>query len=390
MNALKNRPSVGDIIVILNGEKKFVSGSDCTKSFIDSQDCIGVVYNVQGNLVRYVGGKNNQGKKWSCVADYEITKIPSADASCTVTLVGQNVGTFSYKKSTGTIEEFATQLNTWLKASDNATAKKFEAYTRNGHSYLQMSTYDTYESTVSISGCTLSKLIGTELAQYDITWSLNQYGYQSPYNGMCRDRLGVWERTSGISDGNTNPTTVIDPSVRLFQTFPCSPKYFDSSLGVKLQAEFKSYDDYLDACMLRERELDKGVMKYRDGKYYTSLLTDKTVLINGVETKAYTAANWANDYDSGVEGYGSGTFWLPSMYELALLMMDIKNDMSDPVNVALAKNSDWSQINPGSPRWCSLRCGGHSAWYFNRSGFTYPWDCFYHSFTVSVVSAFEI
>lgn len=390
MNALKNRPSVGDIVVILNGEKKFVSGSDCTKSFIDSQDCIGVVYNVQGNLVRYVGGNNTQGKQWSCVADYEITKIPTEDTSCVVTLVGTNVGTFSYKKNTGTIEEFATQLDAWLKSSDNEKAKKFEAYTRNGHSYLQMSTYNEYESTVTISGCTLNKLVGSELAQYDITWSLNQYGYRSGFNGMCRDRLGVWERTSGINDSNANPTSVIDPSVSLFQTFPCSPKYFDSSFGVKLRAEFKTYDDYLDACMLRERELDKGVMKYRDGKYFTSLLLDKTVLINGTEKKAYTAANFANDFDTGVEGYGAGTFWLPSMYELALLMKDIKNDMTDPVNVALAKRTAWTKINPGSRRWSSLRCNGNNAWYCNHNGLANTWRYFYASFAVSFVSAFEL
>ena len=62
-NILKDRPSVGDIVVILNGKKKFVSGTECTSDFINSLDAVGVVYSVQGNLVRIVGGSNTTGKQ---------------------------------------------------------------------------------------------------------------------------------------------------------------------------------------------------------------------------------------------------------------------------------------------------------------------------------------
>ena len=77
MNTIKKIPEVGDIFIIVDGKKRFVSGSDCTKEFIDSQQAVGVVYNVQGKTFYVVGGVNNVSKKWSQACDFEITAIPS-------------------------------------------------------------------------------------------------------------------------------------------------------------------------------------------------------------------------------------------------------------------------------------------------------------------------
>jgi len=387
-NILKDRPSVGDIVVILNGKKKFVSGTECTSDFINSLDAVGVVYSVQGNLVRIVGGSNTTGKQWSCVADYEITAIPASSGDYTVTLNGVSQGDFTYTKDSGTIEEFTTQLNTWLAAQAAGTkAKKWEAYTNDGHSYLQMKTFDEYESTVSIASTTLVKLIGSELADYTVSYTLNAVKQQSVYNGMCRDRLEKWARNN--SDANCNPTAVMDGVTQLFVTFPCSFAYYNGEKGTGLRAHFATYEDYLDACMARLFELNKGTMQFRDGKLMTSLLNAKTVLKNGVETPAYSAADWAAKYNTGVEGFGAGAFWLPSMFELGLLMRDIKTDFTDKVNQALAKKSGWSQINPGSYRWSVSRYDSDGAWRYNDGGFTNG-SGFYGSFSVSAVSAFTL
>lgn len=387
-NILKDRPSVGDIVVILNGKKKFVSGADCTSDFINSLDAVGVVYNVQGNLVRIVGGVNTTGKQWSCVADYEITAIPGESGDYAVTLNGVSQGNFTYTKDEGTIAEFTAQLNTWLAAQAAGTkAKKWEAYTRDGHSYLQMKTYDEYESTVSIASTTLVKLIGSELAAYTNSVNLNAVKQATTYNGMCRDRLDKWARNN--DSANNNPSGVMNGTTQLFETFPCSYAYYSGAKGTGLRAHFATYDDYLDACMVRLFELNKGTMQFRDGKYMTSLLNAKTVLKNGVETPAYSAADWAAKYSANVEGFGAGAFWLPSMFELAMLMRDIKTDFSDKVNVALAKKSGWSQINPGSDRWSVSRYSSGYAWRYFGYGITYG-DYFYGSLAVSAVSAFTL
>ena len=387
-NIIKDRPSVGDIVVILNGKKKFVSGAQCTSDFINSLDAVGVVYSVQGNLVRIVGGSNTTGKQWSCVADYEITAIPSTSGDYAVTLNGVAQGNFTYTKDAGTIEEFTTQLNAWLEAQAAGTkAKKWEAYTRSGHSYLQMKTYDEYESTVTIASTTLVKLIGSELAPYTSSSTLNAVKQASTYNGMCRDRLEKWARNN--ADANCNPSGVMNGTTQLFETFPCSYAYYAGEKGTGLRAHFATYEAYLDACMCRLFELNKGTMQFRDGKMMTDLLKTKTVLKAGVETPAYSAADWAVKYNTGVEGFGAGKFWLPSMFELALLMRNIKTDYTDPVNVALAKKTGWSQINPGSARWSVSRYNSNAAWRCNYAGIT-NYDLFYYAFSVSAVSAFTL
>lgn len=390
-NTIKTRPSVGDIMIIVDGKKRFL-GEDATSEFVNTQQCVGVVYDVQGNFVRIVGGENNQSKQWSCVADYEITAIPSESGNYEVKLNNVVQGNFTYTKSAGTIAEFTTQLETWLRAQAAGTkAAKWEAYTRDGHSYLQMKTYDEYESTSTIAGTTLVKLIGTEVAAYDATTNRNEVKQSTAYNGMCRARLEDWAKENTAS--YCNPTTAMNGTTKLFETYPCSKIYYDGELGVNLRAHFATYGRYIDACMVRLRELNHGCMQYRDGKLFTDLLKDKTVLKAGVETYAYTAARYAYDYDCGVSGYGAGTFWLPSMYELGLLMRDITNGVTgaalDKVNTALAKKSGWSQIASTAYRWSSSRFSSDYAWYSYPLGIC-SGDSFYLGCTCSAVSAFTL
>jgi len=390
-NVLKKYPEVGDIVVLVGGEKRFIRGSEATTAYVDTLDCIGVVYDVQGKLVRIVGGENTTAKKWSAVADYEITAIPSASGSYEVTLNNVSQGSMTYTMSEGTIAEFTTQLETWLRTLDSsAKGYKWEAYTNGDHSYLQCYNYTEYESTVSISGCTLVKLIGSEVASYTSSTNRNQILQKATYNGMCRQRL--YEYCVNSTAANCNPTTAMDGTTKLFATFPCSKTYYDGSLGGGLRSNFATYDDYLDACMTRYRDLDVGTMQFRDGKAMCDLLKTKTVLVQGTETAAYPAVDWAVKYDSGVTGYGAGTWWLPSMYELSILMKDITKGTSaslDAVNTALGKVTGWTQISSTSYRWSCCRYGTYGSWYYSGNGFSGNGG-FYSSLAVSAVSAFTL
>lgn len=383
-NIIKTVPEIGDAVIIIDGKKRFVRGEDATSEFLNSHTCIGVVYDVQGTLVRIVGGVNNQSKQWSCVADYEITAIPNASGDYAVTLMGVNVGNFTYTKNTGTIAEFTTQLNTWLGLNTHEEATKFEAYTRGEHSYLQLSDYTAYESTISIANTTLVKLMGSEIADYTIsTGGRNHVKQFAVYNGMNRVRLE--EYVSGRStDANCNPTTRMDGITQLFTTFPVCRAYYEGELGDGLRANFATYSDYLDACMVISEDLDKGVMKFRDGKLMTSLLKDKTVLKGGTETYAYTAARYAYDYDAGVLGFRAGSWWLPSMYELSKVMR-----VAQKLNRTLSKKSGWSSISVNSIRWSVSRYSSGNAWVYSNGGITNGSD-FSYSLSVSCVSAFYL
>ena len=381
-NVIKNRPEIGDIVILVNGKERFIRGAEATTAFLNTQQCIGVVYDVQGNYVRMVGGVNTTTKQWSCVADYEITAIPANSGDYEVVLNSASIGSFTYTKSSGSIEEFTDQLNSWLVTA----APKWEAYTNDGKSYLQMKTYDSYEGTVTVAGATLVKLIGSELAAYTSVYNRNQKKQQTTYNGMCRARLEEWATNN--ADANNNPSTEMNGTTQLFATFPCSKAYYDGALGSGLRTNFASYSLYLDACMVNGRELNHGIMQYRDGKLMTSLLGTKTILKAGMPTKAYSAAEWALLYDSNVAGYGPGAWWLPSMYEFAMLMRNIGATI-DLVNIAISKKTGWTQIGKDSIRWSCCRSYSNLAWNYNGGGIT-SGSNFSVSFSCSAVSAFKI
>lgn len=379
-NVIKNRPAVGDIMLIIDGKERFTSGANATKAFIDTQNAVGVVYHVQGNNFKYVGGVNNVPKQFSCVADYEITAIPPINSVCEVVLNSVSKGSFTYTESSGTIAGFADQLNGFL----NGAAPKWEAYTNSGKSYLQMKTYDEYEGNVSITGVTLVKLIASELASYTVSIARNQVKQQTTYHGINRSRLEAWA-TDDASSSN-NPSTEMNGTTRLYATYPCSKAYYDGVLGGGLRANYATYALYLDACMVRLRELDHGIMKYRDGRVLTNLLKDKKVLKAGVLTPAYSFVDWCVNYDSGVSGYGAGVFYAPSAYEGGNLMSD---EALTLVNIALTKKTGWSQISQTAARWFCGRNSSNVAWCYDLNGLLYS-NRFYGSFSCSAVSASKI
>jgi hypothetical protein len=289
-------------------------------------------------------------------------------------------GTFTYTESSGTIAGFADQLNGFL----NGAAPKWEAYTNAGHSYLQMKTYDEYEGTVSITGVTLVKLIASELASYTISTARNQVKQIDTYHGMNRSRLEAWA-TNNAAAAN-NPSTEMNGTTQLYVIYPCSKAYYDGVLGGGLRANYATYALYLDACMVRLRELDHGIMKYRDGRVLTNLLKDKKVLKAGILTPAYSFVDWCVNYDSGVSGYGAGTFYAPSVYEGGNLMSD---EALNLVNVALTKKTGWSQIAIFATRWFCGRYSSSNAWSYDDGGMLDSYY-FYFSLSCSAVSASKI
>lgn len=367
MNTIKKIPEVGDIFIIVDGKKRFVSGSDCTTEFIDQQQAVGVVYDVNGKTFDVVAGVNDLTFPWSIACDFEITDIPSDSRSLAVKLQNVNLGNFDYVKTEGTKAEFVSQLNTWLETN----APKWEAYMENEETaILQLSDYTSAENTCTITGCTLVKRIGSELASETISGCRNQVLQRTLYNGCCRARLEEWATNN--TTVNCNPTTRMNGTTQLFVTFPCSKPYYDGELGDGLRANFATYQDYLDACMVRPFEIGIGVMQYRDGKPLADKLLNKTLLVRGVETKTYPAAIWADEFNCGVEGYGKGTFHWAGMSELSRLMRDITNGTSfplDSINISLGKRTGWSKISSTSNRRSCNRYNNNVTWHFGNVGF---------------------
>ena len=380
---IKRVPEIGDALINTPNGYRFV-GSDATSEFFGDNPIAGVVFYVRGRNGLLTPGDIGT-YKWSDVADFEITKIPDTSGTLAVTLQGVAVGDFEYTRAEGTLEEFVSQLNLWLATN----AAKWEAYMYNGKAYLQLSDYTAYSNTNTITGCTLVKLIGSELASETVSSSSNHVRQFTTYNGMCRQRLEEWATNN--TDKNCNPTTRMNGTTQLFSTFPVSKTYYDGELGDGLRENHATYQEYLDATMTLPFEMNRGIMQYRDGKRNTELLIAKRLLKRGEEVCPYTAALKASQYDSGMDGYRAGDYWLPSMHELAILMRDITTGTTkgdDVINTQL-KKAGLGAISSISNRWSSSRCSAYEAWRCNGFGITGS-HYFYYECRVAPVGAFKI
>ena len=380
---VKRVPEIGDAMINTPNGFRFV-GSDATSEFFGDNPIAGVVFYVRGRNGLLTPGDIGT-YKWSDVADFEIIKIPDASGTLAVTLQGVAVGDFEYTRTEGTLDEFASQLNTWLATN----AAKWEAYMYNGKAYLQLSDYTAYSNTNTITGCTLVKLIGSELASETVSSNSNHIRHFSTYNGMCRQRLEEWATNN--TDKNCNPTTRMNGTTQLFSTFPVSKTYYDGELGDGLRENYATYQEYLDATMTLPFEMNRGIMQYRDGKRNTELLIAKRLLKRGEEVCPYTAALKASQYDSGMDGYRAGDYWLPSMHELAILMRDITTGTTkgDDVINAQLKKAGLGAISSTSNRWSSSRCVTSGAWSCYGSGLANS-IYFCYGYRVAPVSAFKI
>ena len=380
---VKRVPEIGDAMINTPNGFRFVGG-DATSEFFADNPTVGVVFYVRGRNGLLTPGDIGTFK-WSDVADFEITKIPDTSGTLAVTLQGVAVGDFEYTRTEGTLDEFVSQLNTWLATN----ASKWEAYMYNGKAYLQLSDYTAYSSTNTITGCTLVKLIGSELASETVSSNSNHVRQFTNYNGMCRQRLEEWAINN--TDKNCNPTTRMNGTTQLFSTFPVSKTYYDGELGDGLRENYATYQDYLDATMTLPFEMNRGIMQYRDGKRNTELLTAKRLLKRGQEVCPYTAALKASQYDSGMDGYRAGDYWLPSMHELAILMRDITTGTTkgDDVINAQLKKAGLGAISSTSSGWSSSRYGTYYAWYYRGLGIASD-SYFCYGCRVAPVSAFKI
>ena len=380
---VKRVPEIGDAMINTPNGFRFV-GNDATSEFFADNPTVGVVFYVRGRNGLLTPGDIGTFK-WSDVADFEITKIPDTSGTLAVTLQGVAVGDFEYTRAEGTLEEFVSQLNLWLATN----AAKWEAYMYNGKAYLQLSDYTAYSNKNTITGCTLVKLIGSELASETVPSSSNHVRQFTTYNGMCRQRLEEWATNN--TDKNCNPTTRMNGTTQLFSTFPVSKTYYDGELGDGLRENHATYQEYLDATMTLPFEMNRGIMQYRDGKRNTELLIAKRLLKRGEEVCPYTAALKASQYDSGMDGYRAGDYWLPSMHELAILMRDITTGTTkgdDVINTQL-KKAGLGAISSTSGRWSSSRYNASVAWLYSGYGFSDN-NFFYTGYRVAPVSAFKI
>ena len=164
--------------------------------------------------------------------------------------------------------------------------------------------------------------------------------------------------------GSTNTTPTLNPSNAYYQGGAGAAPNTEAVFLANAEA-INKYGTY-DAYIAQVRPLLKGGLSgpfaKRCGKANTKVLAESTAY-------SFDAAKYCNNYIVSGSGGKVGDWWLPDMYELAMMMADEHYDLHAPL----------SGVSSSASYWSSVAYSTSNAWYYHNYGmsnydsFTYTW-----------------
>ena len=407
VNVFVRIPRKGDIVLHDANNKVHFVALDTYNALPTGMTAIGVVGAVQGRKVLIVY-KANASKKWADVFRWKVSgwTADGADHACTVTLHNTADGTFTYNlastlSASEQVTEFASQLSAWILEHELASYH-YSAYEENGEVIFQLDNYSAYQDATSMSGLTLTPIIGTELPATSSIKRVNGDVTSSAY--INKNRYNAYISSNGADPGAA--VTVASDTVKksaFNSSAYCSAlrTQFCADPTSPTDADYKAYTDYrvdhylgiVNPCMV-------GVMgeDYRDGHANTYALVGKTYKATDDSQKPlYLAAEYCAGIGfSGVKGLEQGDWYLPTMEEIATLLAPVSYpapnssaSAADELNRGLAKISG-SQVGNGASFWSSCRCYTDGAWLFYGNHGSASGYSFYNGLQALPVALFEL
>lgn len=210
----------------------------------------------------------------------------------------------------------------------------------------------------------------------------NVYANTTTNGGMMRNGLASYNgRYVGMSVGeiinrNTSSTTTfLHPNSPYYGNgnYPMSKSNFDADTnGAKTL--YGTYDNYIAQLLPIMKGYNSGVFGLRCGKKNT----EELATTNSTDGYSFPAAQYC--YNKIVASESANHWWLPDMYELAIMMSDNSFEACQPVCAILGGNT-----SRAASRWSSVRSGSAYAWIYYLTGFS-SYNYFYYGFTVVPVT----
>ena len=204
-----------------------------------------------------------------------------------------------------------------------------------------------------------------------------EYGGGTPLmrNGQKHTYVQMNTNTnqSYITGGSSAPYQLASA----YQATSLTSSSFVGSASADVKARFGSWLEYIRQTLRVNGApgtpfgaVATGVKVHEFGRWMTKQL---------VTTHGSTAAAAYHCYNYNE---GSGTWWLPSMFELGELMID---EHLNKVN----ENSSVLSVSAGSDRWSCVRVSSGSAWIYGYSGMSADYG-FTYGFTVRPVTLLKL
>ena len=408
-------PRFGDVLYLENtGDannltKHFIDGDSLNASLLPNSyiPVGGVVENDHGKvLIHYYKGYNegDNAEKWASAWLYDITATVDGTERSIVFRQPKDsgyltVGTFTHSCSTQ--EEFATALDTWLRANQGGTAAG-GTWNYNWHcEYMEnyagvmkpiviidnMVDYRQYaDNAIVASGATASANMANSIPAYD-----SSVGYPRK-NGGSGWRTGISYRRflEYFQNNSTIATLTSQVSIKNNNDVVSRAQFNDNQYCSDLRDAYGTYEKYIESLMLSypSRRRINGY-EYGNAKKWTAALANREhKKLDGTVIKTFPIQSWCTNKSFNCDGLRAGDWWLAGGIDYYKIMKNITYGLSgvtiaksDRLNRALNKMGG-SPISCSQYRWSCVRYGWRYAWCFNHVGYVIYND-FLYAFRVS-------
>lgn len=402
----KEAADIGDCAVYdkTAGAIRFVKGETLSAALLPASLVpLAVVYARHGDKVLIVSLENaSTSIRWA--HSYEVA-LSGFDLSAGGTIVltlgsGSSAGDVSITYAAGaTLADVAAAINAALKGGTTDFSVEpnggWAATAAENLVVLSSNTNVAASAKIAVvSGCQIARTPEDVNYQTTLTGVLieagSEYvrrnnGINSPYAGLNPERFMQYYSGKGVDAEGIKPGSEI--IIR--------ESAFTEAANPELVAAYPTYRDYLFGEHMIEYPSAYGAMN-RDGKTNTAKIGGmRFVDIRGNSAPCYPAAAAALDYGVAVEGettgLEAGSWWLPSVDEVYLLMRDravtAADRESDPINRTLSGLGKTTFYAYGSYFWSSFEYNSNGAFcYHGNAGCVYPFFRYY-TFEVRPVSA---
>ncbi len=365
----KESANVGDILVIDNGELRYIK-LDTYDAALITVEPIGVVYYRTDTEIRVIYKDSLGTAQWAAPFRVKVEGFDLANGGTHEISVNSTTYQFTYSAG-ATLSDVSAAILAALP-----TGVGWSVETKVGYVVIQRSWYTPAISTFTVSGLTATILNADYQAQYTgfLTAYLNfmrENGYSYTYAGANYERFLQYYEVNG------SDATGVDPSAYSI----VKRSVFNETDNPLLVSAYGTYENYILDNMAKI-PYSKDAIADNDGKANTEKLISYTYIDDdGVEKPCFPAAHAASSVSTG-----NVNWWLPSAEEMAVLVRGVKLDYSDPLSRALYKIGDKFAIT--STHWTSSERSSNYSWIYIGSYGPMTYRYKINSLVVRAVSAF--
>lgn len=365
----KESADVGDIVVVDNGELRYIK-SDTYDAALTTVEPIGVVYYRTNGEIRVIYKASLGNAQWAAPMRVKVEGFDLVNGGTHTITVNSSTYPFTYAAG-ATLSDVSAAILAALP-----TGAGWSVETKVGYVVIQRSYHTPAISTFTVSGLTATILNADYQAQYTgfLTAYMNfmrENGYSHPYAGANYERFLQYYEADG------SDATGVDPSVYLV----VKRSVFNEVDNPLLVSAYGTYENYILDNLVK-MPYSKDVIADNDGKSNTEKLISYTYIDDdGVEKPCFPAAHAASSVSAG-----NVSWWLPSAEEMAILVRGVKLNYSDPLSRSLFVIGARFAIT--STHWTSLERISSSSWLYHGDYGTMINRTKNLSFVVRAVSAF--